>query len=147
MKIYTNDCGLGKAPESRVFAHMWTQVLNEYMREFNYMANCASMDFSVAPGLDHINMQWSGFDDSMIVYIEESLNQLTTMAGKEALADIFTQAKDKLLMDWSNFYLEQSYQQAFTLFDVSTVNSAFELKSLKKILESYSFEEFQTQHG
>ena len=73
LKIYTNDCGLGSQPSSRVFAHMWNGVLSEYMREFNYMANCANMGFGVSPMFDNINLKWSGFDDSMTVYIEESL--------------------------------------------------------------------------
>jgi len=58
MKLYTKDCELGIAPEARVFGHVWTQVLNEYMREFNYMANCANMSLSVNPMFDNVNFEW-----------------------------------------------------------------------------------------
>lgn len=54
VKVYTNDCGLGSHPQSRVFAHLWTQVFNEYTREFNYMASCASLKLSVLPRWDHV---------------------------------------------------------------------------------------------
>lgn len=48
-KLYTNDCNMGASPSSRVFVHVWTKVLKEYMREFNYMANCANLTFGVSP--------------------------------------------------------------------------------------------------
>lgn len=44
----------------------------------------------------------------------------------ESLREIFDQVKEKLLADWKNFYYEQSYQQAFSLFEVTFVNIANE---------------------
>jgi secreted Zn-dependent insulinase-like peptidase len=88
MKLYTNDCGLGFNAESRVFAHVWTRVLDEYMREFNYMATCANMSFSVTPHFENVEFNWQGFDDSMPVYIKETLNKLVNMKD-EHLLEIF----------------------------------------------------------
>lgn len=133
---------MGKSPASRVFLHVWTKVLNEYMREFNYMANCANLSMNVTPMLDHIGLDWSGFNDSMLVYIQESINQIVQIKGQEQLEDIFNEVKNKLLMDWGNFYFEQSYQQAFTLFDNATVSNSFELSKLRSHLEEYSYSDF-----
>lgn len=58
MKLYTNDCGLGFTAESRVFANVWSKVLDEYMREFNYMANCANMSFTVTPNFENVEFSW-----------------------------------------------------------------------------------------
>ena len=55
MKLYTKDCGFGIVPQSRVFGHVWSNVLDEHMREFNYMANCANMSLSITPMYDNIN--------------------------------------------------------------------------------------------
>ena len=70
MKIYTNDCSFGSTPDSRTFAHLWSQILNEHMREFNYMANCASLHLTVSLKYNNINFDWTGFNDTMKTFIE-----------------------------------------------------------------------------
>ena len=93
------------------------------------MANCANLSFSVTPMYDNINFSWSGFNDSMPTYIEESIGRLLSMKNDSAsdnLREIFEQVKEKLLADWKNFYYEQSYQQAFALFENLLVNTAIE---------------------
>ena len=110
MKVYTKDCDLGSKPESGVFMSLWAHMQNEYLREFNYMANCANLSFNVSPMYDNVNFTWSGFNDSMPNYIEESISRLMEMKSeKESLREIFDQTKEKLLADWKNFYFEQSY--------------------------------------
>ena len=91
LKLYTNDCNLSKTPKSRVFVNLWTQMQNEYLREFNYMANCANLSFNVSPMQDNINMSWSGFNDSMPAYITESIDKLLSLkhADDSELEEIF----------------------------------------------------------
>lgn len=79
MKIYTKDCDLGSKPESSVFLNLWAHMQNEYLREFNYMANCANLSFNVSPMYDNVNFTWSGFNDSMPNYIDESISRLIDM--------------------------------------------------------------------
>lgn len=55
--------------------------------------------------------------------------------------------KEKLLADWKNFYYEQSYQQAFALFENVMINVALEYKQMRHILEAYTFADFQEQHS
>jgi secreted Zn-dependent insulinase-like peptidase len=74
------------------------------------MANCANLSFSVTPMYDNINFTWSGFNDSMPNYIEESITGLLSMKVENGgLREIFDQTKEQLLADWKNFYYEQSY--------------------------------------
>ena len=65
VKIYTNDNEFGLNPKKRVFANVWKNAQDEYLREFKYMADCANLDFSVSLGYDSLNFGWSGFNDSM----------------------------------------------------------------------------------
>jgi len=58
-------------------------------------------------------------------YIEESIAKIVEMKG-ENLEKTFDQMKEKLLVDFNNFYFEQSYQQAFTIFDNVTLNASVE---------------------
>jgi len=53
---------------------------------------------------DNINFQWSGFNDSMPNYIEETMMRIKKMTGETDLKDIFDQAKEKLMLDWKIFY-------------------------------------------
>ena len=145
LKIYTSDCHLGLKPEARVFANVWTQILNEHLREFNYMANCANLSFTVSPMFDNVDFQWSGFNDSMPRYIDESITKLTEMKDSD-LQKTFDQVKEKLLVDFKNFYFEQSYQQAFALFDNVMLNASVEQKVMGSILEGYSYEDFKEHH-
>ena len=52
---------------------------NEYLREFNYMANCANLNLDVQVNYDSVNFIWSGFNHTMPTYIEESIKQLMKM--------------------------------------------------------------------
>jgi len=79
MKMYTPDCLLGISPNSRVFINLWTLMLNEYLREFNYMANCANMNLDVSPLYDSISLQWSGFNHTMPNYINETIDKVLKM--------------------------------------------------------------------
>jgi secreted Zn-dependent insulinase-like peptidase len=140
-KIYTNDCLWTQKPESRVFVMLWQKVLQEYMREFNYNAEEARLDFSIDILDDHIKLKWSGFNDAMPQYIDETLTRIVKMKD-ENLAQIFEQAKEKLLQDWKNFYLDQTYKQIRPTLECVLMNLNFEKKHLRSHLEKFSHENF-----
>ena len=62
-----------------MFANVWQDVMGEYMREFNYTAECANLNFSCLVLHDNINFQWSGFNDSMPNYISETIDKIQAM--------------------------------------------------------------------
>lgn len=112
LKIYTGDCLLGKDPKARTFVNLWSEIQSDYMREFNYMANCANLSFEVSPLYDVVNFRWHGFNHSMPTYINQTLERIVQMqkdAQTDALRGIFDQVKEKQLGDLKNFYYEQSY--------------------------------------
>jgi len=76
LKVYSNDCLFNQKPEGRVHAHVWNEVVKEHLREFNYMADLAKLDFSVSIDLDSIDFTWNGYNDSMTNYIDESLRRI-----------------------------------------------------------------------
>lgn len=105
MKMYTADNEFGFTPEARVFANLWENIGLEYMREFNYTAECANLNFEMRLMHDNINYKWSGFNDSMPNYISETINKLSDMKNQD-LEEIFNQVKEKLQLDWKNAYLK-----------------------------------------
>ena len=50
-------------------------MLQESLREFTYMADCAKLEFNIAisSSFDNIDMKWSGFNDSLINFVSETL--------------------------------------------------------------------------
>lgn len=74
------------------------------------------------------------------------MTKLQEMKGKVAdheLEETFNQVKEKLLSDYKNFYYEQSYQQAFALFENMMVNASLEYKQARKLLETFTYEDFK----
>lgn len=74
----------------------------------------------------------------MPTYITESLQRLIQMKDQD-LTQIFDQVKEKLMLNWKNFYVEQSYRQAFSSFESVIVNLSLEKKHLRQHLEGFTF--------
>jgi len=144
MKMYTGDNGFGSAPEKRLFALFWQSVQEEYLREFKYMADCANLNFTLSVLHDNLNLSFSGFNDSMPNYISESVTRLMQMKDAD-LKEIFDQTKEKLLLDWKNFYLNQSFRQMLPSFEAIMYEMYPEKRALRKILEPYTYEMFMAE--
>ena len=48
MILYTPDCMVGLNQESYVFSKVWDSMVDEYMREYLYMAQEAGLAFSIS---------------------------------------------------------------------------------------------------
>ena len=104
-KIYTSDLHFGSSVKTRMFAAVWEKCLAEVLREFAYMAQCASLSFDCSLLHDNVALEWAGFNDSMPNYVTETLERIVAMKD-QALEEIFEQTKEALLQDWKNFYLQ-----------------------------------------
>jgi len=89
---------------------VWKSVLDDYLREFDYMGSCASLHFSIAVTMDNIEFKWDGYNDSMREFVKGLLERLQQVEGDTAIIEhMFAQVKEKLLSDWKNFYLSQTF--------------------------------------
>jgi len=68
------------------------------------MADCANLSNSVYVTGDNIGFSWSGFNDSMPNYVNETIKKLKEMPSLD-LTEMFEQTKEKLLLEWKNAYL------------------------------------------
>ena len=76
-KIYSGDLSLGSSPETQVFGTVWARVFKEVTREFNYMADCAKLSFNMSVLRDNVDFQWSGFNDSLVTYVSETMQRVS----------------------------------------------------------------------
>ena len=75
-QLFTNDLDLGNTPQSIVFQNFWKEMLSEYMSELNYMAYSANLQFSVTPFYNGMHFQWIGFNSSIPLYVNKTLQKL-----------------------------------------------------------------------
>ena len=52
-----------------MFAEIWQAAINEYLREFNYMAEKASLEFKIKVNEDSFEFEFSGFNDSLFEFL------------------------------------------------------------------------------
>ena len=138
MKLYTNDNGFCIDGTKKLFVNVWKEVYDEYLRELKYMADCANLTFSCVQVYDSLNFSWSGFNDSMPNFILESIRKMQEMK-EHNLEDIFNNVKEKLMMEWKNHYLNQSYRQALSTFPLLIYEKQVEMRTLRKLLEPYTY--------
>ena len=55
--------------------------MDSLMQEFNYTAEMAAMKFQMLLMRDNVNMQWSGFNDSLGVFVQKALEVMESMRG------------------------------------------------------------------
>ena len=79
MRIYTKDNDFGSSLSGNLYSKVWAQVLDQYLKEYTYMAELATLKFSLTANLCDIDLQWSGFNDSMPNFIKETLSKIGKM--------------------------------------------------------------------
>lgn len=66
-----------------MFIEVWKNIVKEYLREFYYMASMAELDASMLLYHDNFNIQWKGYNDSLPVFVEETLKRIKNINLKE----------------------------------------------------------------
>lgn len=59
------------------------------------MADCAKLEFEINVIKDNIELQWSGFNDSLISFVTETLQRISDIKNKE-FREVFNQVKEQL---------------------------------------------------
>ena len=114
------------------------------MQEFNYAASCADLDFTLANSSNGISLSWSGFNDSMMVYISQTLAKLKELKTAD-LEDVFEIVKIYQLQQWKNYYNKVEYLQVCQTFGQLALDVSFEKCKLRELLEKYDFKQFSDQ--
>lgn len=109
------------------------------------MADCAELSLEIVLAYDHLLLNWSGFSDTLPVYVRETMQRMVQMRIID-LESIFNQQKEQILQEMTNYYLNQTFRLAVAYFDTVVFDNAFERKELKALLETFTFEDFKRMH-
>ena len=80
----------------------------------------------------------------MSTYTTEVIKRMLDMKNAD-LSQTFANIKEKLLIDWKNFYLQQTFQQAFPTFRMMMYKNDNENRNLRKLLEDFTYEDFKAK--
>jgi secreted Zn-dependent insulinase-like peptidase len=60
------------------------------------MASCATLNFDIVVAPDNVELTWSGFNDSLPIFVIETINRIKAMKTAD-IKDIFEQKKEAML--------------------------------------------------
>jgi len=141
-KIYTSDLYFGQTPKARVFALMWQECLESLMQELKYSAEMAAMKFDLTLLRDNVNMQWSGFNDGLGVFVQESLKFMDSIRERD-FKEVFEQVKAKKIQELRSAYLQQTFRLAHSYVDTALLEGGWEPSQIRELLEPFTYEQFK----
>ena len=77
----------------------------EHLNEYSYVAKLARLDFDCTVLMDSFHLSWVGFNERMSCFVIEVIDKIWGMKSRD-LEKTFNMAKENLLQDWQNLYLE-----------------------------------------
>ena len=63
--------------------------MEDYLREFGFMGDCAGLQFKLTSTHDSLNIKWSGYNDSMVAFVSGLIQRITKMKDDANLEAIF----------------------------------------------------------
>lgn len=87
-------------------------------------------------------MQWSGFNDSLVNFVSETLQKINALADADC-REIFEQVKEQLTQEWKNYYLNMVFRMAYAQLDTFVYANDVEKRALNHILESFNYDTFK----
>lgn len=142
LKFYTNDCETHKTPEGRVFFECWDICLQEFRREFCYMADLANLDFDHQKAPGSINFRWSGYNTSLPNFVKECLKIMNAFKSAD-FVEIFNDKKEQLLQRFKNHYLQQTFRLAWGEMSSLVHDYSLDYKQMKEVLVPYTYSQFK----
>lgn len=139
--FYSNDCGILNTAEGRVFVQIWARVIREYFREYNYMAEKASMYFSCEFDSDGLEFNFRGYADKIEEFIYSCYNKLIKFDAK-IHQHTFDMKKEEWLKDLKNYAYEDPSEQLNLILSKILISGAFTTKHMLAEGKNLTFEKF-----
>ena len=98
-----------QTPESLVCTHLWTEILEEQLNEFTYLASMAGLHCDVSYSKPGIQIHVSGYSHKANVLLERIVH---AMQHFEVDQELFDRIHDKISKKYSRFRVAQPYQHA-----------------------------------
>ena len=79
MRLFTNNNNFGSSINGLLFAQIWKACVLEYLSEYTYLAESASLDFNLNVGTTYVDFKWTGFNDSLDNFVNGIFQRVAEM--------------------------------------------------------------------
>ena len=97
------------------------------MQEFKYMAEMAAMEFELILARDCIDLDWTGFSDTLSVFVLKTLEIIQSLRNED-FKDVFEQVKARKMQALRSHYLQQTFRLASSYIDTILLDGDWEQK-------------------
>jgi len=101
------------------------------------------LNFDVVVAPDNVEFTWSGFNDSLPVFVLETIQKIKTMK-QDDLNEIFEQKKESMLQEYKNYYLNQTFRLAWGQVAYQLQSAEHERKVLRELLQTFDYKSFKS---
>lgn len=115
-QLYSNDYGYGQRLDATLLLQIWKKLWEESIRELKYEAHTAAFEVSVDDNVGGIQLNLSGFNDSLNNVALAVFDKIGTFDPAK-YESFFEDIKDDLIKENENKRLQTPYQQAFDFAD------------------------------
>lgn len=109
VKIDFNCPYAGNSPEAEVLAHIFTQLLMDYLNEYAYYAQVAGLYYNINHTDGGFQVTLLGYNHKLRILLETIVAKIVTF---EVKTDRFSVIKEMVTKEYQNFKYQQPYQQA-----------------------------------
>lgn len=139
--IYTNNSGYNISVEGGVFVSLWLEVIEDYYREFTYMAEMASMDYRRSNAEGCLQFDFRGYSASLGEFIEQCFEKLSQFKASE-YKQAFESRKAKVLREMKNFAFRPPYAQTMLTGKNIILSNEYPVQVQLEALEKLDFDRF-----
>ncbi len=107
LKFFLNILLILIVDESETLFNIWKSIIENELREINYMASEASLDFSLSFNNSGIYIKIQGFNDSISSVLDVLLLKFKSITTEDKESKLLTQI-EKYAKQYKNFYLHSS---------------------------------------
>jgi insulysin len=139
--FYTNDCGILNTIEGKTFHCLWTRVIHEYFREYNYMAEQTSMSFCCGLDVDGMEFSFRGYTDKIEEFIYGWFTKLVNFDAGEH-KHIFDMKRKEFIKDQKNFFYDDPNEQINSIFNKIIVPRRCNIRHYQHAAKKMTFGRF-----
>ncbi len=128
------------SPRNAVLSQLYADAFEEGLNEFTYPALTAGLSYNVWSDKKGIRLSFSGYSDRILTFVQAISTKLKTLEVDEKT---FAELKERKRRSYTNFHLQQPYQQAFYYRSLLLENRKFALWDYEKELASITLKELR----
>jgi len=137
LQIYFNAREYLTECETDTISHIWSKIIENALREINYMASEAKINFDFNFNNEGLKLSVNGFNSSIYPVFIELVKMFKNIGTEDKQAELATQI-ERFSKNINNFYYSAPYSQALTFLEKLLVDPSSNPEDKLKIANNLS---------